>query len=871
MSVRRSSRLLNLKRNQTTTREDASKDSDEGTDEDRSSSASDSGDEEYGQNTAVHGACSSGEDSPPVKQAKLVKAPSESSGDQFELDSLTVDLSDLSSGDDDTRRDAELRKASKARAASTNKVRRKNLLAAVQRNLNNAASGSPRLVDRVVESTHASFAKAEVASDDGPSTSQPAAASGEDLRDAIAAMLHENEVGGHHSHSRRSRAGNPNAVPSTSSQKTSIQGPKGPRDEKIRKGASPKGRKVKPAIKRPRTPVDDSTSGSDWEEVSQETPAIPANGVVITLQPHERKQKKAGFDPAAYLKRELNRARRELRVVTHKVHLLCLLAHGLHLERVLADRTLQATALSLLSPEFLAYSGRAVTFLDIDRFIKMYCRHFSCKLASVQATRTLVDDLTGALLNRLAQCARDYALMFIVILRCLNIEARLCVSLYPVPLDVEESTVQGSKNNNGPHRKKKAHKATKGLKKSRYQEPEDSSDEVDQPDHKSSPSPTRKRGCKTAKGPKKRECPDKGQESLSEDKVEHWAEVFTPKDSKWISVDVVHGCAGDVSQIRQPLLYVLGFQDGCAKELTAKYCSGRLPKKSRVREDWWQQSLLPFRPSPSERDLLEDRQLESRLLKQPMPSSIAEFKGHPVYVLRRHLLKYEALYPADLPPLGFVRGEAVYARECVHVLRSREAWLREARMVRLREEPYKRVKGRAKKDLASGLWSRLCTRTACSTGYRELDLFGLWQTEPYMPPIAFGGKVPRNEWGNVELFKSCMLPVGTVHLRAPALGRVAAKLNIDCVPAVVGFEGHGRGVHPVFDGWVVCEEFADTLMMAWREEQANISNRQEEASAPPSLSKRQKRVFGNWRRLIKGVLIRAHLRDKYLGGDGDDG
>lgn len=75
------------------------------------------------------------------------------------------------------------------------------------------------------------------------------------------------------------------------------------------------------------------------------------------------------------------------------------------------------------------------------------------------------------------------------------------------------------------------------------------------------------------------------------------------------------------------------------------------------------------------------------------------FKGHPVYVLKRHLLKYEALYPADAPPLGFVRGEPVYARECVHVLRSREAWLREARMVRVREEPYKRVKGRAKKDL----------------------------------------------------------------------------------------------------------------------------------------------------------------------------
>lgn len=45
-----------------------------------------------------------------------------------------------------------------------------------------------------------------------------------------------------------------------------------------------------------------------------------------------------------------------------------------------------------------------------------------------------------------------------------------------------------------------------------------------------------------------------------------------------------------------------------------------------------------------------------------------------------------------------------------------------------------------------------------------LEIFGFWQTQPYEPPVAVGGKVPRNEYGNVELFKPCMLPKGTVHL-----------------------------------------------------------------------------------------------------------
>ena len=57
------------------------------------------------------------------------------------------------------------------------------------------------------------------------------------------------------------------------------------------------------------------------------------------------------------------------------------------------------------------------------------------------------------------------------------------------------------------------------------------------------------------------------------------------------------------------------------------------------------------------------------------------------------------------------------------------------------------------------------------------------------------------------------------------------------------------------DGFIVCEEFADTLRAAWEEEQANMVKRDEE--------KRQKRVWDNWRRLLKAAIIRERLRVKY--------
>ena len=72
-----------------------------------------------------------------------------------------------------------------------------------------------------------------------------------------------------------------------------------------------------------------------------------------------------------------------------------------------------------------------------------------------------------------------------------------------------------------------------------------------------------------------------------------------------------------------------------------------------------------------------------------MPTNVSGFKSHPLFVLKRHLLKFEAIYPENAPTLGFIRGEGVYARECVHTLHCRVTWLKEGRTVRIGEEPYK--------------------------------------------------------------------------------------------------------------------------------------------------------------------------------------
>ena len=90
-------------------------------------------------------------------------------------------------------------------------------------------------------------------------------------------------------------------------------------------------------------------------------------------------------------------------------------------------------------------------------------------------------------------------------------------------------------------------------------------------------------------------------------------------------------------------------------------------------------------------------------------------------------------------------------------------WLQEARVIKENEQPCKRVKKKKKNK---------------EDPDEETSLFGYWQTEPYVPKPAVDvrkskhcfltvkGILPKNEHGNIYLYKPEMLPPGTVHLKS---------------------------------------------------------------------------------------------------------
>jgi len=289
------------------------------------------------------------------------------------------------------------------------------------------------------------------------------------------------------------------------------------------------------------------------------------------------------------------------------------------------------------------------------------------------------------------------------------------------------------------------------------------------------------------------------------------------------------------------------------KDLTSKYVASfylHKFKRLRLEDDWLNETYSAYRPiEPTQDELDEDERIKQFYLSKPLPRSQAEFKNHGLYALDKHLLKYEVIWPEDAKLIGEFGKDKIYLRENVHETHSKEYWKKEARQVKDGEEPLKVTTSRPKWDRSAGDWIKNL----------PLNLYHFSQTQEWNAGEVVDGKVPRNEYGNIDLFKPCMLPKGAAYLRLNGLLKIAQKLDIDCVPAVTGFDLKCAGTIPLLDGFVVPANTAEILTIAWNEEQERIRKNAQD--------KYYKRVYGNWRRLIKGCLIHLDIKRKYRGDD----
>ncbi|KAK2010792.1 Rad4 transglutaminase-like domain-containing protein [Colletotrichum eremochloae] len=388
----------------------------------------------------------------------------------------------------------------------------------------------------------------------------------------------------------------------------------------------------------------------------------------------------------------------------------------------------------------------------------------------------------------------------------------------------------------------------------------------------------------------------------------YWTEVLSPVTKKYLPVDpIVKNVIGTnrdliesleprgvkADKAKQVMAYIVGFSpDGTAKDVTVRYLRKQLwpgrtkgsrmpPEKvpiynrhGKVKRydqfDWFKSAMKGFARGGQKHPLTEEDEVEdSTDLTPAQPEkkevkegneTLAYYKQSKEFCLERHLKREEALLPTAVPIKTFknkgkgadVSDEAVFSRKDVVNVKSAETWHKQGRAPKPGEQPLKRVPYRA----ATTNRRREIAEAEALSGEKVLQgLYSFDQTEWIIPPPIKDGVIPKNEYGNIDLFAEHMCPEGAAHVPFRGAVKVCKRLKIDYAEAVVDFEFGNRMAVPVIQGVVIAEEYHDQVMEEIRKDEVERARKEDE--------KRRKEALRVWSKFLKGLRIVERIRQDY--------
>lgn len=305
-----------------------------------------------------------------------------------------------------------------------------------------------------------------------------------------------------------------------------------------------------------------------------------------------------------------------------------------------------------------------------------------------------------------------------------------------------------------------------------------------------------------------------------------WAEVWDKYVKKWVSIDPItlqtieippmrRKCKFEPpsTDMRNQLTYVIAYDRlGGVKDVTRRYSlyynAKTVKKKIHFRseedESWYTRILKAScsqlrKNKVNKIDILESKEFHTRDLAEGVPNNIADFKNHPVYALESQLKQNEIIYPKDdSSTCGFFRNKLskksqqrdqtvipIFKRSHVYGLRSAKAWYLRGRVLKVGVQPLKIKKKQTslKQPTSDDDDDEGMTR-----------LYAEFQTKLYIPPPIVNGMVPKNAYGNIDIYTSSMLPdngylVDTSLQYSMKIAERAAKIiDIDYAKAIVAFD-----------------------------------------------------------------------------------
>lgn len=641
--------------------------------------------------------------------------------------------------------------------------------------------------------------------------------------------------------------------------------------------------------------LDDGDDSDDLDDGKDAAPQI--GDISITIGGSKREDKDVG---RKIRRRAITSVDKKRRLDIHKMHVLCLLYHVHRRNAWCNDRRAQSTLRRIVPPQILTnlvpnpdltqYSASKRFVEGMNELKLMWSKRFRINAQGMYKPRWAeadalprpfsdFDELDDAMdkddfrnAAHTLHGSQDVGTqLFCALLRGIGIEVRLVCSLQPLPFAsvAERATPQktsSQKNtividpyNNSTQTtpsKAKAHASPRPKKLSRLERVMNERHSVLH---------------STGVAPKK-------QKAYHVPYPVYWVEAFNAAHQKWVPIDTHSTFTVNAPEKLEPplsytqnsLTYAVAFdEDYTAKDVTQRYARAYSAKTRKFRvecmphgEKWWKRTMKFFqRSSTLDRDQVEDAALARKVAAEGIPKNVQDFKGHPIYVLERHLKHNEVIYPLNV--VGKVncgtamnpKMEPIYRRNNVHLVRSSDKWYRMGRDVKDGEQPLKHAKPKKGRRPSTGFDADVDDE-ADQDG---AALYAEFQTELYIPPPIIKGRVPRNVYGNLDLYVPSMCPPGGTHIRHKLASKAARVVGVDFADAVTGFSFKGRHGTAIVQGVVVAQEYAEAVQAVIE----GMEYQQEEAEA----AARTTESLRLWRRFFLGLRIAQRVNAIEIDGE----
>ncbi|KAK6956999.1 hypothetical protein Daesc_002284 [Daldinia eschscholtzii] len=598
-------------------------------------------------------------------------------------------------------------------------------------------------------------------------------------------------------------------------------------------------------------------------------------------------------------RKPISRAEKYRRIEIHKMHLLCLLAHVARRNQWCNDAAVQDTLRALLTKKMVKYLnpgtqltqfGRTQSLKDgLEQLGTMYKTKFQITEQGLRRALwaeneehlkgyKLPDDIESSRekpdFRKAAKSlsgSRDVgAQLYCALLRSAGVEARLVCSLQPLAF-----------TSGGPTLGKPPKQEGKLSIAARYAQMQQDAAKINSTESSGEAAdPIRRRlghpnamafQVPTMHPPSSsREAPSVPKRIRESRYPIYWVEILDEAHQKWQPVDPLVTDSFWKPQKMEPpasdrencMTYVVAFEaDGTAKDVTRRYAKAYNAKTRKMRiesaeatgERWWRKVLRAFsRGFTSDLDQIENNELTATELREPMPRNIADFKDHPIYALERHFRRNEVLTPGASASGTIGAGsngplEKIYRRKDVQIARSREKWYRMGREVLPNEVPVKFLPKRAKQK-ADSLDDEEEDDPSGTVG---TPIYTFNQTVEFKHPPVINGKVPKNKFGNLDIYVPSMVPEGGAYVADELGARAAFILGVDYAPALTGFQFKGRQGTAVLYGVVVAaehEEAVRTVITGLKDREADIEK-----------ELRTREALKTWKLFLRGLRVRQRI------------